>query len=130
MNQRRWSSRKRCRKYCFVDSVGVCYFVWRAAADVVEALDAVTGLEWTMDDAMRMGHRVATALRQFNIRHGWTRDQETLSPRLAGPSPDGPNAGIAIAPVYDAMVDQHYAGMGWDVRGVPTAETLQALGIA
>jgi aldehyde:ferredoxin oxidoreductase len=125
------SQGKLLRKYYFVDSVGVCYFVCGVPLPlIVEAFDAITGLEWTMDDAMRMGHRVATTLRQFNIRHGWTREQETLSPRLAAPSPDGPNAGISIAPVYDAMVDQHYAGMGWDVNGVPTPETLQALGIA
>lgn len=121
---------KLSRKYGFVDSIGTCYFTSSVPISLMaKALNALTGWRWTTEDVLRQGHRVATKLHLFNIRHGWNREQDTLSPRLLAPSPDGPNAGIAIAPVYERMVDDHYAQMGWDKDGHPLPKTLELLGI-
>jgi len=117
-------------KYSFIDSLGICFFISAVPLQLIaDTLNALTGLNWTTSDIMDMGHRVDTTLRLFNIRHGWTREQDSLSPRLAIGSPDGPNKDIAINEVYDGMVDKHYAQMGWDKNGVPTPETLKRLGI-
>ncbi len=121
---------KLAKKYYFVDSLGVCYFTSSVPITLMaDTLNALTGWNWTTDDLLDHGQRVATMLRLFNIRNGWTRDHDTLSPRLAAPSPDGPNQGTAIGPVYDEMVDQHYAQSGWDIEGRPLPETLKRLGL-
>ncbi len=121
---------KLAEKYYFVDSSGICYFTSSIPISLmVNALNALTGWNWTAADLLCHGRRVQTKLRLFNIRHGWTREHDTLSPRLLAPSPDGPNAGIAIAPVYEQMVDDHYAQLGWDKKGHPLPETLKLLNI-
>ena len=121
---------KLARKYYFVDSIGTCYFTSAVPISLmVKALNALTGWTFSADDLLRLGHRVRTTLRQFNIRHGWTRADDSLSQRLLAPSPDGPNKGIAIAGVYEKMVDVHYARVGWDKTGRPLPETLNRLGI-
>ncbi len=121
---------KLARKYYFVDSMGTCYFTSAVPISLMaRALNSLTGWNWSTDNLLRHGHRVVTNLRRFNIRHGWTRAHDVLSPRLLAASPDGPNKGIAVAPVYEQMVDDHYAQFGWDKKGHPLPETLKRLEI-
>jgi len=117
-------------KYSFIDSMGICFFISAVPLQLIaDTLNALTDLNWTADDVLDMGHRAETTLRLFNARHGWTREHDSYSPRLAIGSPDGPNEGIAINEVFDGMVDKHYAQMGWDKNGIPTPETIKRLGI-
>lgn len=117
-------------KYNFIDSLGVCFFTSAVELKLVaDALTAITGVQWTREKMLDAGYRIETVLRIFNIRQGWTRDHDSISHRLSIGSPDGPNKGIAIEPVYQGMVDRHYANMGWDKKGHPNPETLNRLGV-
>ena len=45
--------------------------------------------------------------------------------------PDGPAAGIGIAPVWNEMMDIYYREMGWDrASGKPLPDTLLKLDLA
>ena len=81
------------------------------------------------DELMKVGERRLNLMRVFNIRHGHTRDHDTVSPRLVEAPHEGPAKGVSIGPKYDKMVDDYYEAMGWDKEGRPLPETLKRLGL-
>ncbi|MGM0372315.1 MAG: aldehyde ferredoxin oxidoreductase family protein [Halobacteriota archaeon] len=89
---------------------------------------AAVGLELTPTALRRAGTRIWTLTRLFNVREGFDRDDDTLPPVLEEPITDGPGAGEQISqPEFEAMRSAYYEQRGWDERGVPTRETLDAL---
>jgi aldehyde:ferredoxin oxidoreductase len=121
---------KWARKYAFVDAAGTCFFTTVALPGMVEALNALTGLDLTDADILEGGWRHITTLKLFNIRHGFKREQDTASPRILEANPDGPNVGISVAKDLASMVERYYMNMGWDAEGRPTQGTIDSLGIA
>lgn len=115
------------KKGGFVESIGVCHFVCVELSRMVEALNALLGTNWSTKDVLEMGHRQITLLKLFNIKHGWTRDMDTISQRLLEACPDGPNAGISIEDSLEPMIKKWYEVMGWDEDGHPKTETLKKL---
>jgi aldehyde:ferredoxin oxidoreductase len=115
----------------FEDSLGTCRFTTRTyLANVVAALNAATGWQWTIDDAMRAGRRIAHLLRAFNLRHGVPASADLPSKRYASVPVDGPTMGIGIGPHLPGIIDEFYALMGWDrASGRPYPETLHAHGL-
>lgn len=96
----------------------------------VAALNAVTGWDYTVQEAAQASRRVINLFRAFNIRHGLTPDQEWPSPRMMEPAVDGPGEGKApvSALQWEQMLQNHYAGMGWDrTTGKPLPDTLKSL---
>ena len=93
-------------------------------------LKAVTGLDFTGDEASAVGYRVVNLLRAFNIRHGLTADLDMPSTRYGSAPIDGPFQGITIEPVWQETVQNYYRLMGWDAKtGKPLAQTLERLGL-
>ncbi|AOW80920.1 aldehyde ferredoxin oxidoreductase [Halodesulfurarchaeum formicicum] len=89
---------------------------------------AAVGLELTPTALRRAGTRIWTLTRLFNVREGFDRDDDTLPPVLEEPITDGPGAGDQISQSeFEAMRSAYYEQRGWDERGVPTRETLDAL---
>ena len=114
----------------FEDSLGVCRF--NTLTDVphlTEALNAVTGWDMDIQEAMRVGVRAVNLLRVFNIRHGIDPEQDQPSMRYGSMPLDGPAAGVSALAVWDEMLSNYYQLLGWDERGVPKPETLEALGL-
>ncbi len=123
-----------------IDSLVVCKFVNLAVAEeyFARALSAVTGIEYTTGDLIRVGERVWNLERLYNLRQGFTAADDTLPPRLLQePVPpsaaqlagqvDGPSAGWVshLAP----MLAEYYRARGWDAQGVPTPAKLNELEI-
>lgn len=116
----------------FEDSLAVCYFLCRGDKGLevmAEALNAATGFDLTPDDALTVGRRIINLLRLFNIRHGHSKDDDSVSPRLLEPPNDGPGAGKSLAGYFENMRATYYEAMGWDEDGRPKPETLKALGL-
>ncbi len=91
-------------------------------------LTAVTGEHFTADDLMMVGERVWTLERLYNLREGFTKDDDTLPDRLLNePVAEGPSKGftVKLAP----MLEEYYAFRGWDKEGVPTESKLKELGL-
>lgn len=115
----------------FYDSLGVCVFA--NAADmklVVDMLNAATGWDFSLDEAMNVGRRAVNLMRVFNVRHGLTAEQERPSTRMCSAPSDGPARGISIAAHWDRMRSNYYQHMGWDPRTCrPLPDTLRQLGM-
>lgn len=90
---------------------------------------AVTGWDFTWREAADVGERIMNLMRAFNIRHGHTREHDSISPRIAEAPHEGPAKGISIGPKFDKMVDDYYEAMDWDKAGRPLPDTLKRLGL-
>jgi aldehyde:ferredoxin oxidoreductase len=94
-----------------------------------EWLEAV-GLDHDRASLATLGERVWTLVRLFNVREGFTRADDTLPELFEDPLPDGPAAGRAVdREAFEAMLDAYYAARGWSAEGLPTAETVDRLGL-
>lgn len=112
----------------FEDSLGVCRF--NTQTDMLylpKAVSAVTGWDMDVQEAMRVGRRAVNLLRVFNIRHGISPELDAPSMRYGSTPIDGPATGVSIQVVWDEMLANYYRLLGWDEKGVPKRETLEAL---
>ena len=114
----------------FEDSLGVCRFNTRTdMIHLTQAVNAVTGWDMDAQEAMDVGQRAVNLLRAFNLRHGISPELDIPSRRYGSTPIDGPGTGVSIQPIWDEMLANYYQVLGWDKRGLPTRETLEALGI-
>ncbi len=113
------------------DCLVQCWFTsFNDTETQVEAINAATGLNMSLEEVMKVGRRVVTLLRLYNLKCGLTPDKEKPSPRYSSQPVDGPNVDKPVAPHWEKMVDQYYKMMGWDRKtGMPLPETLKELGI-
>ena len=113
-----------------VDSTGLCLFTTFAWSldDFYPQVDAACEGEWTLDRLVEVGERIWNLERKFNLEAGFTGKDDTLPKRLlkeaakTGPA-EGKVSGLK------EMLPEYYELRGWDEGGVPTAETLQRLGL-
>ncbi|UCG22659.1 MAG: aldehyde ferredoxin oxidoreductase, partial [Chloroflexota bacterium] len=113
-----------------IDSLVYCKFANLAVAEefFARTLTAVTGQPFTADDLMMVGERVWTLERLYNLREGFTKEDDTLPDRLLNePVAEGPSEGftVKLAP----MLEEYYAFRGWDEKGVPKPEKLEELSL-
>lgn len=115
----------------FTDSLVTCNFVPWTLRQQVDMLRALTGWDYTDFEALRLGERVATMARLFNLREGLTAADDQLPKRFFAPTPRGALKSTAIDPEAMARAKRtFYTLMGWDpTTGVPTREKLEELGI-
>ena len=115
----------------FIDSLGICKFTANTYHELVcRALSAVTGWEYTKEEAMAFWKRCAAMFRLFNLRCGITVDQERPSERYWSTPVDGPAAGTSAKENWETMVNAYYVNAGWDREtGKPLPETLRKLGL-
>ncbi|WP_251329265.1 aldehyde ferredoxin oxidoreductase family protein [Haloplanus pelagicus] len=94
-----------------------------------EWLSAV-GLDYDRESLATVGERIWTLVRLFNVREGFGRDDDSLPALFEEPLPDGPAAGRTVdREAFETMLDAYYAARGWSADGVPTAETVERLGL-
>ena len=115
----------------FEDSLGVCRFNTRTNMVLLaEALSAVTGWDFTPEEAKSVGLRAVNLMKAFNIRGGITKELDYPSTRYGSTHVDGRWKGIGIMPHWEEMLENYYNLMGWDVEtGKPLPETLKNLGL-
>ncbi|MFC1967886.1 aldehyde ferredoxin oxidoreductase family protein [Chloroflexota bacterium] len=112
------------------DSLIVCIFGGLFNdSRLAEALSALFGEPWSVDDVKKAGVRIMCQERLFNMREGLTRKDDTLPARLLDePKPDGPTKG-AVVPL-EQLKDDWYRAMGYDLAtGNPPDSLLAELGI-
>lgn len=115
----------------FDDCLGICRLGVTDAAMTLDALNAVTGWDVTIEDGMNIGRRIVNQLRVFNHLHGLRPELEKPSPRYYSTPTDGPVRGIGIAQHWDYMVRNYRQHMGWDPEtGKPLPDTLTKVGLA
>ncbi len=125
--------------FCIIDSAGLCVFFavrnmvrpdLEVSPDVIlEYLNAATGANYTIEELIRTGERIANAERLFLIKAGFSRKDDSLPSRLTQePLPSGPAKGSVCH--LNEMLDEYYQARGWTVDGLPTQEKLKELGLA
>lgn len=113
----------------FVDSTGICLFTKFAIShrEIVSLLAPATGLDFTFEKSLVQGDRIWNLERLFNLRAGFTADDDTLPERMLEPVADGPRAGSRAR--LQEHLQTYYRLRGWDEQGVPTPEKLAELGL-
>lgn len=111
----------------FEECLGFCYFQACSLTTMIETLNCLTGADYTVDECLKVGRRVVTLLRLFNLREGMTIQDDCFSDRLAKSPVNGPGAGKSLAPNYAEIRALYYRKMGWDENGIPTKKVLKEL---
>jgi len=120
------------------DSLVICRFTSERGGyglflndNYVRLIRAATGWDLDLRELERIGERICTLERAFNVREGVRRKDDTLPWRVQHePIPDGPSKGCHCPPEeLDRMLDEYYAFRGWTRDGIPTEERLRALGL-
>ncbi|MFW9825925.1 MAG: aldehyde ferredoxin oxidoreductase family protein, partial [Candidatus Thorarchaeota archaeon] len=112
------------------DSLVVCKFVGYALGFDFQArfLSTILNREITSKDLITIGERIYTLERLFNIREGFTKEDDTLPARfLENPLLDGPSKGKVVP--LKQLLNDYYKVRHWDEEGIPTEELLERLSI-
>ncbi|HOG18703.1 MAG: putative oxidoreductase YdhV [Syntrophaceae bacterium PtaU1.Bin231] len=114
----------------FQECLIYCYYQTATGKTMIETLNTLTGSDYDMEQALKIGRRVVNLMRMFNIREGMTKGHDSFSPRLGTPPVDGPAMGKTIAPTFERVLQSYYKTSGWDQEGRPTRELLEELGLS
>ncbi|MCD6584715.1 MAG: aldehyde ferredoxin oxidoreductase family protein [Desulfobacteraceae bacterium] len=124
-----------------VDSLGLCLFAsdhnkWMlpgiSKSKMANLLTAITGIEWDADKFMETGERVFNLEKMFNLREGFTREDDRLPERFfAEPFTMGPEKGAKLdRQEFTELMDKFYAERDWDIKTTrPSDQKLEQLGL-
>lgn len=123
--------------YSMMDSLCLCQFAFGPAwqlygpDDLIKFCKYGAGWDTSVKELLEIGERRINMMRLFNVREGFSRDNDILPDRMFIPMPDGPNAGVKINKEdFEIALDAYYDFAGWDkVTGIPKDETIKRLGL-
>ncbi len=122
-----WWSLGDCVEMCLFSTAPVR--VWKIP-QVVEMVNAVTGWDTSTWELMKVGERCTTMARAFNIREGFTKDDDWIPERFFEPLEGGPLKGESLSKdEFKQAIATYYQMMGWDENGVPTEAKLEELDV-
>ena len=108
--------------------LGLCVFVPWNISEMRDAVEAVSGWPATTWKLMKAVERGMTMMRIFNLREGFTREDDRLPERFHESPQEGPLKDVKIDPdAHREAVEVYYQLMGWNRDGVPTRACLTAL---
>jgi aldehyde:ferredoxin oxidoreductase len=99
---------------------------------IVDTFNAITGWNFSMDEALDAGHRSMVLQSLFGTQRGWIADfdWQDVGPRFLEPIPDGKYKGFTIAKWLPDMIWEYYRLSGRHERtGRPFKDTLEKLGL-
>jgi len=115
-----------------LDSLIWCKFLRKAFDDFwsesADSLGLITGWDISPDDLRKAGERINNLKKEFNVREGWTFDDDTLPDRvLTEPLPDGAAAGVGLSEEdLQMMVSAYYQARGWNPDGtIPNSKLIE-----
>lgn len=120
----------------FENVVGYCFFGpaprgFIHPEDVLASINLTTGWDLTMDELLEIGERAINLYRLFNMREGFSSQDDDLPERIFQPLENGALEGESINrdDFYHARA-QLYQIKGWNPEtGLPTRERLKALSL-
>lgn len=120
----------------FHDVIDWCIFTavpeFRAISlnQLAQITEYITGWRTSLFELMKAGERWITMGRAFNIKHGFTSEDDTLPPRFFEPMRDGTLKGHSIdREQFEEAKQLYYEMMGWDKTSKPTRGKLEELNI-
>lgn len=123
------------RQFCGI--IGGCWFALVPQKPdglkcVVDSLNATTGWNFTLDEAMDGGYRSMILQSLFATQRGWNADLDwqDVGPRFLEPVPDGKYKGFTIAKWLPDLIYEYYRLSGrHEKTGRPFRGTLTKLGL-
>jgi len=116
------------------NTAGLCITGFFAPKDpgkyIAGYLNAVTGLERSMDELLKVGERIDNMRHVFNLREGLNPLDRKVNPRIIGnpPQKDGPLADVTID--LDAQINPNLEALDWDRETTkPSKNKLLELGL-
>ncbi len=115
----------------FQDCAVNCHFYVYHYHHMASALTGVTGVPYGLRDILAVGERAQTLSRLFNMREGFTAEDDKLPKRVMKAFASGPLAGVEINAEAMAWARRrYYELMRWDPEtGVPSQACVTGLGI-
>lgn len=108
--------------------LGLCLFLPWKFTQIRDGLQAITGWPMSYWKMMKAVERGVTLARIFNLREGFTAQDDKLPARFFSPPKEGPLQGVAINHEHFAEAQKlYYQMMGWDESGVPSRARLAEL---
>ena len=90
----------------------------------------VTGWDTSTFELIKISERATNLSRVFNIREGFSREDDNLPLRLMEPKRNGVLSSVSIDPIeFEKLKSRYYKMAGWNKQGVPTPEKLEELEI-
>ncbi|MFQ5858423.1 MAG: aldehyde ferredoxin oxidoreductase family protein [Anaerolineae bacterium] len=118
-----------------LDSLIVCKFLRKCFtnfyAEAADLLGKVTGWSCSEVELSRVGERIHTLKKLFNLREGWEPKDDWLPRRLLSETlPTGVAQGVGLtADELQGMIQGYYRARGWDESGSIPKEKLRELEI-
>lgn len=92
----------------------------------VEMLKSI-GFELSFEEFLKIGERIYNLTRMFNIREGFTKEDDNLPQRFFTIRSD---TGWSLdRRDLDSLLEEYYKLRGWNHNGIPTPKTLEKLNI-
>ena len=117
-------------RQALLDCLAMCHLssVMMDWETMVKIVDAVTGWQTGVMELLRIAERVMTIARLFNVREGFTDEDDRLPDRFFHPKTSGALSKQALnAAEMDRAKRYFYFLMGWDPKGVPLPERVEDL---
>ncbi|MEL7564876.1 MAG: aldehyde ferredoxin oxidoreductase family protein [Dehalobacterium sp.] len=114
-----------------VDSSGMCLFTTfgEGLPEIAAQIRTLTGVNLSDEEFLLAGERIWNLERLFNLRAGFSAEDDKLPSRLVSePMKGGPHKGRVTE--LDQMLPEYYQLRGWDEKGIPQEEKKAALGLA
>jgi aldehyde:ferredoxin oxidoreductase len=119
-----------------MDSLILCKFLRGVFHDPMSEwarlLNTVTGWDTDAAELSRTAQRIVMTKRLFNLREGWTRDEDCLPDRFLSEPVElesGRQATLS-AERLESMISSYYVGRGLEPTGLPRGDTLDELDLA
>lgn len=119
-----------------LDSLIVCKFLRKCFTDfyseAAELLSKVSGWNCSSTEMRRVGERIHTLKKLFNIREGWQPEHDWLPERLLCETlPTGVAQGVGLtSDELREMIRGYYKAREWDENGLVPEHKLRELGIS
>ena len=101
-----------------------------AEQDISDLLESATGMKFGgVDELNKIGERIFTLERLFNLKAGLSAKDDTLPKRfLKEPMPEGASKGQVFE--QDQLLPVYYKIRGWNQQGVPLKKKIEELGLS
>ena len=124
----KWNSLEKVVGYCFFGPAPRSFI---HPDDVLVSINAATGWNLTMEEALQIGERATNMARVFNAREGFSRKDDCLPERLFQPLENGALTGQSMQHAdFEQALTQLYHLKGWDPETtVPSRKRLEELSL-
>jgi len=124
-----WSSFEKASGFCYFGPAPRSFI---QVEDVVKIVNAASGWDFSLNDLLRIGERATNLARIFNLREGFTPQDDRLPERILSPSEAGALVGLGIDHTeFDHAMQGLYNLKDWDWEtGIPSRQRLRDLDIA